>query len=148
MRRGARACQQRLHFVHSGFHVKTFLQIQWLLFRCVCRHSRREQYLDAISVALLWWSEFHDALPACANVVGKLETTLSESATMATMDLHAERVAHFRNLYSCVKPTSNVVTNHDDPNMAPVLPWRVLARLSTLIRHLDTAPTLGLVVRT
>ena len=53
--RHVRQCHCRRHFSHTGRNVKTFLQMQWLIFRGVYGHRGREQYLDPSSLAMLSW---------------------------------------------------------------------------------------------
>ena len=65
--------------------------------------------MDAISLALLSWSDYHDALPVCADVEEKLETALSELASLTKTDMCVENVLHFRDLYCRVWPGSTRV---------------------------------------
>ena len=109
-----------------------FLQMRWLLFRGVHRHKGREQYLDDILMALLSWPDYHHALLARAYVEEKLDTTLSELASLTKIDMRVAGVRHFCDLYCCFTPTSDRKTHRANPNLSVVLPHRVLGQLCAL----------------
>jgi hypothetical protein len=100
------------------------------------------EYVRNLSLALLFWSRWHDSLPGHCFVEESLEASLSRLSQSMGTDVRHASVEHFAHRYQGLGLASQEAHALLKANFAEVLPERFCRRLETLMHRCrcGTAP--------
>ena len=132
-----RTLHWRRHAPWSGKEAYEVVQFCTVLLDALRPRGGRQQYMDALLLALLQWDPYMDALPSAAFSEEKVEATLSQLQQAKEDDPTIVTIQDHQKQYRFLNRKPNEPKDLTDPHVPRTFPARVVIRAKRLINAIQ-----------